>query len=298
MRLVITRCTSKDAGANSDQESPPPCLKGAQEETHTHTLTLTSTGSSGETMWAGSAGKENLVEEFFWTFISCICIFSGEILKCKGQVSFCDFLFLSADLSTDSFLPVDINTDLAGVDDGRFPVQLFIGEQSTLNVVYTSEEKLGHFLLRTQRHEERCRTTGNSDKVSVSNVSVIGKNSPLHLTRHLKYYWLLPVLAWLLAQHLHRLGPPDWRWSCWGRSWGPPTVNRLPPGKSKYEAVQMWLTYKYAAWCCYFLFIHSLQQQVYKRAWQWPQKMSSFESKAYLSFFLTRQNWSTYCNVT
>lgn len=41
-----------------------------------------------------------------------------------------------------NLLPVDINTDLARVDDGRFTVQLLVGQQGTLDVVNPSEEKL------------------------------------------------------------------------------------------------------------------------------------------------------------
>lgn len=38
MSLVIAICTSEDADVNSDQESLPPCLKRAQQQTHTHLL--------------------------------------------------------------------------------------------------------------------------------------------------------------------------------------------------------------------------------------------------------------------
>lgn len=64
---------------------------------------------------------------------------SGQVLFCESGTSFSSLICFSISLN---LLPVDINTDLAGVDDGRFSVHLFIGEQSTLNVVYPSEEKL------------------------------------------------------------------------------------------------------------------------------------------------------------
>lgn len=45
-------------------------------------------------------------------------------------------------------LPVHIHTDLTRVNDGRLSVQLFVIQQSTLDIIYPSQKKLWDFSLR------------------------------------------------------------------------------------------------------------------------------------------------------
>ena len=45
-------------------------------------------------------------------------------------------------------LPVDIHTDLPRVNDRRFPIQLSVNQQSTLNIVYPSEKKFWDLSLK------------------------------------------------------------------------------------------------------------------------------------------------------
>lgn len=50
--------------------------------------------------------------------------------------------------SLSDLLPVDIHADLTRINDGGVSVQLFIGQQGTLNVVYPSEKKIWDSFLR------------------------------------------------------------------------------------------------------------------------------------------------------
>lgn len=119
-----------------------------------HPLTLTSTGSSGETTSVGSVGKENLDELFFCTFISCICMFPGDILQeAESELFLCFhktlvYSYVHVPLSASHLLPVDIDTDLIRINDGRLSVQLLIIQQSTLNIVYPSQKKICNLFLK------------------------------------------------------------------------------------------------------------------------------------------------------
>lgn len=68
-----------------------------------------------------------------------------KIIEFKQPAVYC---WVHALARVSHLLPVDIHTDLTRIDDGWVSIQLFVCQQSTLNIVYPSEKKIWDFFLR------------------------------------------------------------------------------------------------------------------------------------------------------
>lgn len=76
-------------------------------------------------------------------------MFAGDTLKEVKQITFsyCQHNVWSGCFSVSDSSPVNVNTDLTRINDGWFSIQFLINQQSTLDIVYPSEEKIWDFFL-------------------------------------------------------------------------------------------------------------------------------------------------------
>lgn len=211
MRLVIARCTSEDADVNSDQESLPPSLKRAQEQTHTHLLwhplaplerRCELAALERKTEWRSFSGRlfpafASFLEKFWrkWTSV-ILWIWDFFLFTHLFQYQSKSFTCWHKHWSGRSrWWPVLRSSFYWWAKHSEHCLSQW---RETLTLFAERKKKITMYIV--------------GPYMSKISVDVSGSKwiySPLHLRRHLKYCWLLQVLVWLLAQPLHRL---DWRW--------------------------------------------------------------------------------------